>query len=39
VTCPAGCNLGTSALARTEDEAGRRVRLHMISTKPLGVSS
>ena len=35
VTCPAGCNLGTSALARTEDEAAGRVRLHMISTRPL----
>jgi hypothetical protein len=33
VTCPQGCNLGTSAHAGSEQEANRRVELHRIATR------
>lgn len=35
VTCPHGCNLGTSAHAPNEHAASARVRLHKMATTPL----
>jgi hypothetical protein len=36
VTCPWGCELGTSQLAATEAEAERRIAMHRLATTPLG---
>jgi hypothetical protein len=35
VTCPHGCNLGTSSHAATEAEALKRVELHRIATSAI----
>jgi len=36
VACPHGCNLGTSRICATREQAERRVRLHRLCTAPLG---
>jgi len=35
VTCPLGCNLGTSAHAPDPELAAQRIELHRLSTTPL----
>lgn len=35
VLCPYGCPLGTSADAKDEVAAARRIRLHELATEPL----
>jgi hypothetical protein len=37
VTCPEGCNLGTSAWQDTQQDAERRAELHSVATAPLGL--
>jgi hypothetical protein len=38
VTCPHGCNLGTSAHAPDEHAAAARVQLHKTATTPLAAT-